>query len=183
MKRLKKINQRPTEFGHKIWDSTFRLIDFFEKSKFNFNNQAVIEVGCGWGILGIYLSKQFSCNVLCTDIDENVLPITQAHAELNLTSIKTKAQSFKGISDEQLQATDIIVGTEVCYSEDIAHELYNLINRAYKAKVKNIFITDPGRPDFLEKFCHANFNYTKEIYSLPGTINGKITYLLHLKTD
>jgi predicted nicotinamide N-methyase len=179
MRALNKVNPRPSEFGHKVWDTSFVLIDFLAKNDFNLNKKSVLEIGCGWGILGLYLAKHFDCEVTCSDLDEKVLPIVEVHAKLNSIKIKTKALGFKLITDEDLKSNDIIVGAEVCYSEEAAEELNNLIGRAYQFGVEQIFIADPGRPDFLEIICENNSPYKKEIHNLPGTKNGKVTRLLH----
>jgi len=177
---LKKQSSRPTEFGHKIWATSLVLIDFLKSNSFQLNNKSVLEVGCGWGLLGLFLAKEYNCKVLCTDLDAKVLPIVQAHAELNSLKIKTKKNSFGNISDTDLKNTEIITGVEVCYSDIAATELASLITRASSFCVKQIFIADPGRPGFLEVLCKTQFDYNREIYQLPGTKNGKTTHLLHL---
>jgi predicted nicotinamide N-methyase len=172
MRALIKANHRPSEFGHKLWDTSLVLIDFLNENNFNLKNKSVLEIGCGWGVLGLYLAKYFKCDVTCTDLDEKVLPIVHAHAQLNEIDVKTKAQSFNQITDLDLELNHIIVGVEVCYSEEAAIELNELITRAYQFNVEQIFIADPGRPDFLEIICNNNSLYKKQIHNLPGTKNG-----------
>ncbi len=180
IRALNKKSSRPSEFGHKIWATTLVFIDFLEKNDFQFKNKSVLEIGCGWGILGLFLAKNYACKLISSDLDEKVLPIVDAHADLNSLKVKTLAQSFSNLSDECLKSNDIIVGVEVCYSEEVAKEICELINRAFKFNVQQIFIADPGRPDFLDIICNNNSPYKKEIYHLPGTKNGKVTTVLHM---
>ena len=183
IRSLNHQRSRPTEFGHKIWTTTFVLIDFLSANNFNLKNKSILEVGCGWGLLGLFLAKQYNCDVISTDLDKKVLPIAQAHAELNGLNIKTKVNSFSDISDSDLSATQIITGVEVCYSDIAAAELTKLIARAYAFNVEQVFIADPGRPGFLENLCKKEFGFSKKNYKLPGTKNGKTTHLLHLFTS
>lgn len=177
---LNKKNSRPTEFGNKVWDTSLVFIDFLSQRNFNLNEKSVLEIGSGWGLLGLFLTKYFGCKVTCTDLDEKVLPIVQTQAELNQLTIKTEHKSFNQILDEDLKNINVLVGAEVCYSEKAASDLNQLIIRACKVNVQQIFIADPGRPDFLDLICNNTSIYNKKIYYLPGTKNGKVTNVLRL---
>lgn len=180
IRSLVKQGSRPTEFGHKVWATTFILINYLSNHEFNLNKKSVLEVGCGWGILGLFLAKKFDSKVTCTDLDEKVLPIVKAHSELNLLSVKAEPASFGSISDESLKSAQVIVGAEVCYSAEACKDLLSLIKRAYTHGIEQVLISDPGRPDFLSILCEAKTGFKKNIYSLPGSKNGKETHLLHL---
>jgi len=178
-----KSSSRPVDFGHKVWASSLVFIDFLSNNNFNLKDKNILEVGCGWGILGLYLAKKLNCSVLLTDKDKKVLPLVHSHAELNNLEVSTAAASFAKISEDQLKDVNTIVGVEVCYSEEAAKDLSQLFARACKLDVKQIFIVDPGRPDFFGIVCKNTYGFNKKIYDLPGTINGKITQVLHLKKD
>ena len=78
-----RAGKRPTEFGNKVWATSLILLDYLQKGPFKLNNLRILEIGCGWGLIGVYLAKTYSCQVTCSDIDKHVLPIVKDHAELN----------------------------------------------------------------------------------------------------
>ncbi len=145
---------------------------------FDLKGLRVLEIGCGWGLLGVYLAKVHSCDVTCTDIDERVLPIAQLHAELNTVAIKTKRASFGELSESFLKSFDLIIGAEVCYSDEIGKDITELVQRAFKGNTKHVLIVDPGRPDFFAYHKYCASNYKTELIDLPGSVNGKTTKLL-----
>lgn len=182
VKSYSKVSLRPIDFGHKVWASSLVFIDFLSKNDFSLSDKKILEVGCGWGILGLYLAKKFNCDALLTDKDDKVLPLVHSHAELNNLKVDTAAASFTSLTDDQLSRTNAIFGVEVCYSQEAATDLSNLFARACKLGVQQIFIVDPGRPDFLDIVCKNTYEFNKKIYELPGTINGKVTKVLHLSS-
>ena len=46
-------------------------------------DQRLMEIGCGWGLLGIFCAKKLSVEALLTDGDEQVFPYVMTHARLN----------------------------------------------------------------------------------------------------
>lgn len=173
-----RATNRPTDFGNKVWASSVVLINYLEENPFELSGLRVLEVGCGWGLLGVYLAKKHSCHVTCTDMDERVLPIAQLHAELNGVMIKTKQASFADLKKSFLNNFDLIIGAEICYSEEVGVEITELISRAFKGKTSQILIADPGRPDFYDCHTYSAKHYKTELIELPGSVNGKSTKLL-----
>lgn len=171
---------RPKEFGNKIWATSLILLEHLHLRQTDLTQLRVLEIGCGWGILGVYLAQEFCCNVTCSDLDENVLPIVDLLANLNQVCVTTKCASFNDLSAEYLKNFDVIIGAEVCYSTEVAHDLVALIERAKRARVKHIFIGDPGRPDFNDFVNQISGEKNSNVTLLPGSINGKETKLLHL---
>lgn len=110
----------------------------------------VMEIGCGWGLLGMYCAKKFQARVTCVDIDSDVFPFLKLHAEVNNVKIKTMKGAIGGLNRNQLIGIDTIVGADICFWEDMVLALKRLINRALKTGVKKIYIADPGRSTFEE---------------------------------
>lgn len=170
-----RAGKRPTEFGNKIWATSLVLLNYLQQNPFDLHDLRVLEIGCGWGLLGVYLSKIYSCQVTCTDMDEYVLPIVQLHAELNDVSIKIQQATFNDLSPRFLKNFDLIIGSEICYSEEVAKDIIQLIQRAFEANVGHILIADPGRPDFHDCHSYCVQHFKTELIQLPGSINGKTT--------
>lgn len=173
-----KRNNRPTEFGNKIWETSLVLIDHLETEPFALSNLRVLEIGCGWGLVGVFLAKYFSCEVTCSDMDHRVLPIAQLHAELNQVEIHTQCVSFSDLSEESLRDFDLIIGAEVCYSDETSTEICNLFQKAKNAGVSHLVIGDPGRPGFDDCIDFSQKNFKTNLIELPGTTNGKATLVL-----
>lgn len=178
IKKNYKAYGRPTEFGNKVWDTSLTLIDHLQGALNPPHKLNVLEIGCGWGILGVYLAKEHQCNVVCTDIDERVLPIAELHANINNVSIKTDQKSISDLTLDYLKDFDLIIGAEVCYSAEVSKQIIQLFKRAKKAKVSQFLIGDPGRPDFFDCYELSRQLFTTELIKLPGNKNGKIIYLM-----
>lgn len=169
---------RPTEFGNKVWSTSLVLIDYFESNACDLHNKRVLEIGCGQGILGIYLAKKYNCKVTCSDFDKTVLPIVEMHASLNNLEVDTKQLSFEQIDSNILRNYDIVIGAEVCYSDEVGKEIISLTDRALSSGVQKVFIGDPGRPDFEDFLNLCSQSYKTSLNKLPKSKNGKVTNLL-----
>lgn len=178
IKALYQAGGRPKEFGTKIWATSLILLDYIQPNPFNMRGLRVLEIGCGWGIIGVYLAKKFECQVTCSDIDPHVFPIVKIQARLNDVSIKTKQASFDKLSSSFLKNFDVIIGSEVCYSEEMAKGINQLIQNAFAANVQRILLADPGRPDFSDCYAYCEQRYKTDLLKLPGSVNGKITQVL-----
>jgi predicted nicotinamide N-methyase len=59
-------------------------------------------------------------------------------------------KTFKQLTVNYLSNFDVVMGADICFWDEMGHELYNLMSRARKAGVKQIMISDPCRPPFSE---------------------------------
>ena len=62
-----------------------------------------MEVGCGWGLLGIYCAKKYGARVTGVDIDSEVFPYLNLHAEINQVEISTLKKGYDGLRGNHLQ--------------------------------------------------------------------------------
>ena len=169
---------RPTEFGNKVWATSLRLIEDFYENSGDLGGQRVLEIGCGWGLVGLYLAKALNCKVTCSDLDPHVLPIVGLLAKHNNVSVVTAQAGFADLSSEFLKNFDVIVGAEVCYSQAVAEDLLAMMERAFASGVQKVIIADPGRPDFEEGLFRCQEFSKVVLKKLPGSPNGKTTTLL-----
>jgi predicted nicotinamide N-methyase len=144
----------PSFHGNKFWSSSWLLMDFLSRRGLP-RRGLVMEIGCGWGLLGMYCAKKFQARVTCVDIDPDVFPFLELHAEMNRVKITTLKRAIGGLSREHLQGIETLVGADVCFWDNMVLALKRLINRALKTGIKRIYIADPGRSTFeeLESFC------------------------------
>jgi predicted nicotinamide N-methyase len=111
-----------------------------------------MEIGCGWGIAGIYCAKRWGTRVTAVDMDAEVFPYLRLHSEINRVRVETLRTTFGGIRLEHLEGTALVIGADICFWDKMILSLKRLIGRAVRAGVRRILISDPGRPPF-EELC------------------------------
>lgn len=138
----------PSLYGTRVWQSTFWLMDYLADHPIAPDDR-VLEIGCGWGLLGIYCAKAFNARVLLTDADDQVFPYAMAHAQLNGVSVHTEQVRFDGISDSRLAACNVLLGADICFWPELGSQLRRVIERAAALGVGRIMLADPGRSTFM----------------------------------
>lgn len=147
IRRLKRFNY-PELHGNKVWSSSLILIDYIKNSGIR-RKARVLEVGCGWGLPGIFCAKNFDALVTGVDADPEVFPYLQLHADINKVQIATRKATFNGLNKNVLKAHEVLIASDICFWDAMVKPLKNLIGRAIKNGV-NVIIADPGRESFFE---------------------------------
>lgn len=147
--RIKRASSVPSIHGNKFWGSSYLLMDYLKKHPIA-EKSRVLEIGCGWGLAGIFCAKQFKAQVTGVDADDAVFPYLQAHAEYNGVTIEAIKRRFEHLTTTQLAQYDVIIGADICFWDELSTTLFNLVNRAVRAGVKKIIIADPERSPFFE---------------------------------
>ncbi|MBW2609868.1 MAG: methyltransferase domain-containing protein [Deltaproteobacteria bacterium] len=150
VRRLKRDNI-PSSHGNKFWTSSWGLIDYFKRRGMK-QGSRIMEVGCGWGLAGIYCAKKHGAVVTGVDIDPDVFPFLKLHAEVNKVEIAFMRKDFNGLTGRLLTNTDILMGADICFWDGMVDQLRLLIRRAFRAGVKLVLIADPVRSPF-EELC------------------------------
>jgi predicted nicotinamide N-methyase len=149
VRRLQYDATRPSLHGHKVWPSSFVLMDYLHQR--GVPPQArVLELGCGWGLVGISCAKTFQAQVTGLDADAAVFPYLQLHAQRNGVHITTRQGTFADLTPPDLAAFELIVGADICFWEELVDPLYELVRQGVAAGVTEILLADPGRPPFDE---------------------------------
>ncbi|MEZ5560794.1 MAG: class I SAM-dependent methyltransferase [Pseudomonadales bacterium] len=148
IRRLRKAYQ-PSVHGHKTWSASFLLMDYLQHEPLQ-KKARVLEIGCGWGPGAVYCAKRFKARVTALDVDAEVFPFLEVLATLNDVQVEPLRSRFEKLDEERLAEFDVIVGSDVCFWDSMVKPLNRLVNRAIKAGVKRIVLTDPGRPTFYE---------------------------------
>ena len=149
VKQLKRKGTVAEIHGNKFWNSSYLIMDYLKKNRLP-KRSRVLEVGCGWGLLGLYCAKQFGNRVHGIDADGNVLPYLDLHADVNEVRMSREKKTFNQLTVNYLRGFDVILGADICFWDDMTGQLFNLIKRAKKAGVKQVMISDPCRPPFSE---------------------------------
>jgi predicted nicotinamide N-methyase len=149
IRRVRREGAYPSIHGNKLWKSSCLLIDYLNSNPPE-HSHTVIDVGCGWGVTGIWCAKTLGSQVTSVDADQDVFPFLEASAELNDVTTVPLVSRFEQLTTRQLAQFDLLVAGDICFWDELVNPVYNMVNRAVKAGVKQILIADPGRPTFLE---------------------------------
>lgn len=179
LRALNKSRDEPTLYGDQVWQSSFLIMDYLKQHPL-LNKQRVMDIGCGWGLLGIYCAKQFDSDVTLIDADSNVFPYALTHQALNDVSVKTRHAGFNDLEQTDFARQDVIVGADICFWPELSTQLKSLIAKAVSAKIKRIILADPGRNTFLQLAEHCSHLYHSTLLpmEIPGKTKSKKGYLM-----
>lgn len=149
IRKVRREGHEPSIHGNKLWKSSCLLIDYLKNNPPE-HAGSVIDVGCGWGISGIWCAKALGSRVTSVDADPSVFPFLAATAELNGVSTTPLVSRFEKLSKKKLAGFDMLIAADICFWDELVDPVYNMVNRAVKAGVKKIVIADPERPTFHE---------------------------------
>lgn len=146
IRRLRKEAGYPSHHGNKVWNASLLLMDYFKEQPLE-QGSRVLEIGCGWGITGIYCAKRFNCEVTGLDIDASVFPFMHHHALINGVRVDTVRCSYQRATQDFLAQYDVVVGGDICFWDELSTPLFNLLRRAHRMG-NRVVLSDPGRPPF-----------------------------------
>jgi predicted nicotinamide N-methyase len=176
IRELKRFHS-PSLHGFRVWPSSWLLIDYFNRSGFT-RGSRVLDVGCGWGLAGIYCAKNHNSIVTCMDTDSAVFPYVRLHADTNNVDITTMVTGFEDLAVVNMKNFEIIIGADICFWDNMFETLKTLILKALKSGVKAVILSDPGREPF-EKLGRyfveeGNGKIMNWVVTRPHPIQGRI---------
>ena len=149
IRRVKRNGTAPSIHGNKLWKSSCLLIDYLHKNPPE-HSRKVIDVGCGWGIGGIWCASKLGAKVTSMDADPDVFPFLEATAELNDVETRQMVSRFEKLSKKKLGGYDMLIAADICFWDELVDPVAKMVDRAVKAGVKQILIADPERSTFFE---------------------------------
>jgi predicted nicotinamide N-methyase len=149
--RLLKRMHAPHRFGFRVWTSSWLLMDFIKRHGLPIGTH-VMELGCGWGLAGIYCAKMHQAVVTGVDIDPEVFYYLRYHSEINAVHLATMNMGFEELGPEQLNGVKVLIGADICFWDTMAETLKKLICRAFAEGVQLVVLADPGREPF-DQLC------------------------------
>ena len=172
IRKIKRDTQATAIHGNKFWQSSTILMDYL-KTEPPKKNWRILEIGCGWGISGIYCAKNYQAKVTALDADAAVFPYLDVHTQLNDVQITTLKRRYEKVTIAMLAEFDMVIGSDICFWDEMAPVLFNLVKRCYKAGVKRVVMTDPGREPFtlMADRCVDKFAARYEGWSVPHPYN------------
>ena len=148
IKALKRRYQ-PNIHGTRTWGSAFLLMDYLQENP-PAKGRKVMELGCGWGASSVFCAHHFGSRVTAVDLDPAVFPYVDVFAEINSVQLTNKCSDFTRLTGPLLGQHQVIVGSDICFWDNLVKPLKLLVNRAFKNGTKRVIIADPGRPPFYE---------------------------------
>jgi len=147
IRRVRRQGNYPSIHGNKLWKSSLLLIDYLNRHRPQYCRR-VLDAGCGWGISGIWCAHTLGSEVISVDADPDVFPFLEATAELNGVQTTPLVSRFEKLTTRRLADFDMLIAADVCFWDELVDPVFNLVNRAVRAGVKQILIADPERPTF-----------------------------------
>ena len=163
IRQVRREGVTPSIHGNKLWKSSRLLIDYLGKNKPE-HCSSVIDVGCGWGISGIWCAKTLGSQVTSADADPDVFPYLEASANLNGVSTTHLVSSFEKLTTKQLSQFDMLIAADICFWDELVDPVFNMVNRAVKAGVKHIVIADPERSTFFDMANRCQNRFSAEVF-------------------
>ncbi len=145
--RILKRQHAPNLFGYRVWASSWLLMDFLKRCTMPAGSH-VMELGCGWGLAGIYCAKTFKAAVTGVDIDPEVFHYLHRHSEINEVEIDTINLGFEDLTRDHLKGVKVLIGADICFWDSMVEPIRSLISRAMEEGVSMVILADPGRPPF-----------------------------------
>jgi len=138
----------------------------------------IMEVGCGWGLAGIFCARELGAEVTCVDADAEVFHYLRLHAELNGVEVSTLTKRFEHLTTGDMENVDLVIGADICFWDEMPESLLSMIEKAMACGVLRVIIADPGRSSFAELASACQANYGVNLFTLsvrkPHIITGRI---------
>ena len=140
VQRLQHDTARPGLHGHKVWPASFVLLDYLHQR--GVAPQArVLELGCGWGLVGIACAKTFQAQVTGLDADAAVFPYLQLHAQRNGVHLATRHGTFADLTPGPRGVRADRGGRHLLLG-GLVDPLYQVVRRGVAVGVADILLAD-----------------------------------------
>src|SRR5690606_27383212 len=133
-KLLSKKADQPEIHGDKVWFPSYFIMDYLDKHPPS-DKARVMEIGCGWGPLGIYCAKNFNSKATAVDADKYVFPFLDLHAEQNGVKITHKVARYEKLKPELLAKQEVVAGGDICFWDELVEPLHTVIQNSLDAGV------------------------------------------------
>lgn len=171
IRKLKKEIGNPCIHGNKFWKATYLLMDYLNEFPPE-SGAKILEIGCGWGLGGIFCAKTFNAELVSLDADDTVFPYLEHHAKINGVKVKTWQQRYEKIRQIDLEEFDMVIAADVCFWDEMTAPLKNVVVNAANAGVR-VVMTDPGRQPFrdMAEQCSEEIELVYENWHVPHPHN------------
>lgn len=164
-KQRKLVKWNKYEGGYTIWECTWEMLKFIYKENLVFQKKRVLELGCGSGLIGIYIlqnkgtvvfqefNKEVINDVLLPNIKQNLnLELKKEQLKENASFMKIKNKKTKcfiinkswdelneKLEEKKLLSFDYIFGNEILYRYENYNSLLHILETCLKKGGKAFF--------------------------------------------
>jgi predicted nicotinamide N-methyase len=154
VQRFQYDTARPALHGHTVWPASVVLLDSLHQRGVP-RRARVLELGCGWGGVGIACVNRFQAQVTGLDADAAVFPSLQLHAQRHGVHLPTRQGTVADLAPQELAAFELIVGADICLWEERVDPFDQLVCHGVAAGVADIRLAAPGRPPFDDLYARC----------------------------
>ena len=144
-----------------FWDKTTKDLESAEKRALEItceraelsNGQRILELGCGWGSLSMWMAQQYP--------DSQIMAVSNSNSQREFIEARCKTLGIKNLFIVTADMNDFDPGEEK-FDRVVSIEMFEHMHN-YAALLGRIsrWLTDEGRL-FVHVFCHAKFCYPFE---------------------
>ena len=136
--------------GFCTWEAG-KCLAWFLCEQFKYNNEAILELGCGTGVTGIVVSKVLGLDkgqYTFTDYHESTLDQAKRNCEMNGVVGQFKSIDILDHRPDDAIESDIIVGADILYDTDLCRGLVKWLSSQDACRsFKEAFIMSTIRTD------------------------------------
>lgn len=168
------------EVGKVLWPGAVFLIEYLHFILRDWQNVEVLELGCGPGLVGVYLGL-LGARCVMTDLD-SIIALTQRNVDLNFIQNETSGEAcaptvigYDWNSDKDSLPTplrdgnfDFIVASEVLYEQCNFESLLQVMDK-HSTEMTRIFISYQIRTGREFEYCKQKFSTMGFSVGLVGT--------------
>ncbi len=150
-----------------LWPSARVLIEYFSANPELYENRQVLELGCGLGIVSIFLAGHCR-NLLAVDYEPDALQFARCNFLENLKGFpeRTMLTAMDWREMATRSSFDLIFGADILYENRFFEPLERLIHNHSHSRTQLIF-TEPGRKislPFFERLSQIGYRHQTHIY-------------------
>jgi predicted nicotinamide N-methyase len=153
------------------------MVDYLKNAGID-EGKSVLDLACGWGLSGIFCARVLKSSVTWIDGDGEVSPYLNLMAGKNRVEPNFIQMDLEKVGRNLLRDIDIVIASDVCFCDTLIDPLRRFIQRAKKASVSRVIISDPGRwpfDDLSDLFLNKRWVELMEWeVTKPVAVHGKI---------
>ena len=121
------------------------------------NNNSMLDLGCGYGVVGIIAARVFGCDVTFADVNENALELTRKNCDLNGVKAEIiKSDCFSGLAEKKFGV--IALNPPIHAGKTVTYSMYEQSREHLKNGGKFFIVT------FKQHGANSTLEKVKSIY-------------------
>lgn len=135
--------------GFCTWEAG-KCLSWFLCENYRYNNESILELGCGTGVTGIVVAKYLGLDdgtYTFSDYHESTLDQARRNCKINNVHGQFKRIDILDNQRENLITTDVVVGADILYDEELCSGLVEWLSNSEISQFKEALIMSTIRTD------------------------------------